>query len=62
MGARECGGGPQDAALEPAIDELDVGVIDEVGPARALPVGVLDGQVCPGLHVLNDDFVLVRLP
>jgi hypothetical protein len=25
-------------------------VVDEVGPARALPVEVLDGEVCPGLH------------
>jgi hypothetical protein len=50
MGALEGGGGPQDAAVETVIDELEVGVVDEVGPARALPVGVLDGQVGRDLH------------
>ena len=51
MGARKGGGGPQDAAVEPAIDKLDVGVVDEDGPERALPVGVLDEQVCRSLPV-----------
>jgi len=50
LGAREGGGGPEDAAVESAVDELDVRVIDQVGPARALPVEVLDGQVGNDLH------------
>jgi hypothetical protein len=50
VGAREGGGGPQYAAVEPRIDELDVAVVDKVGPARALPEGVLDGNVCRDLN------------
>ena len=36
--------------MEPTIDELDVGVLDQVGPAHALPVGVFDGQVGCDFH------------
>jgi len=60
MGAREGGQGPHKAVVESAVDKLDVVVADQVGPARALPVGVLNGQVGQDLYGFNDDFVLVR--
>ena len=41
------------AAVEPAVYELNVGVVHEVGPARPLPVGTLDGQACCGLRIFS---------
>ena len=37
--------------VESAVDELNVWMEDRIVPARALPVEVLDEQVCYDLHV-----------